>query len=67
LHHINPWITKRPNYSVKIKNGDKCNFCGVAANESNIETFNIDHLIPLFCGGKNIDVNLQKLCKKCHE
>ena len=30
------------------------------------ETFEIDHIVPLFRGGTNDEINLQALCKRDH-
>ena len=31
-----------------------------------VETYEIDHVKPLFKGGTNAESNLQALCKRCH-
>lgn len=40
-----------------------CSSCGVAHAVDEIE---IDHIIPLSCGGEDTLANLQLLCKECH-
>lgn len=46
---------------IKKRDDFKCVKCG---SEEKLE---VDHIVPLFKGGKNIDENLQTLCKKCHQ
>ena len=42
----------------------QCQSCG----QSNLETsLNIDHIIPLTCGGQNDISNLQTLCRACNQ
>lgn len=40
--------------------GDKCVVCGQT------EELSIDHIIPISKGGKNIQSNIQPLCKPCN-
>lgn len=39
----------------------KCACCGA------IKSLQIDHIIPIKCGGTSDDFNLQLLCKSCHQ
>lgn len=43
------------------RDGEKCLNCG---RSSDIQ---VDHIVPVFDGGKNDDDNLQVLCKTCHK
>jgi len=40
--------------------------CEECDRKMKITDMNIDHVIPLCCGGSNEPENLQVLCKKCH-
>jgi len=40
--------------------GNKCSFCG------STEFLELDHIIPIFDGGKNIKENAQTLCRGCN-
>ena len=43
-------------------NGSCCSMCNLKC-----DTFEIDHIIPLSCGGKNTNNNLQLLCINCYK
>jgi 5-methylcytosine-specific restriction endonuclease McrA len=38
--------------------------CLICKSKEKIE---IDHIVPLFAGGKNEEVNMQFLCRTCHK
>lgn len=52
--------------SLKIHVGERqkwlCNWC----RESLEDTFQVDHIRPLWHGGDNSPINLQALCPNCH-
>ena len=43
-----------------------CPNCVSCNKKLTLKSINIDHIIPLACGGTNEPENLQILCKKCH-
>jgi len=43
----------------------KCNICHIELDD--LRDIDIDHILPLAFGGKNIIDNLQPLCKNCHK
>jgi hypothetical protein len=45
---------------------DDCPNCVTCKKKVTLKSMNIDHVIPLACGGTNEPENLQILCKKCH-
>jgi 5-methylcytosine-specific restriction endonuclease McrA len=49
------------------KQDNKCNFCGITFDNSNILTrAERDHIIPLIMGGALTFDNIQALCKSCN-
>lgn len=74
LRHSRPYTAKRLAYlrlrmyanlftRFLKRNGyilDKCAYCG------NTENLQLDHIIPIIKGGKNIEENIQVLCRKCN-
>ena len=57
--NVNGFLSKR------VASGQdwKCQIC----NQKLDETYEIDHIIPLFKGGSNDRENLQALCPNCHK
>lgn len=45
---------------IRRRDGDKCVKC------NSKKLLEVDHIVPLFKGGRNDDDNLQTLCRKCH-
>ena len=56
--HISPIVKRR----VAARQRWRCAVC----KELLDETFEIDHIVPLFRGGTNDERNLQALCKRDH-
>ena len=56
--YISPLVKKR----VAARQRWRCAVC----KELLDETFEIDHIVPLFRGGTNDEINLQTLCKRDH-
>ena len=56
--YITPLVKKRG----KAEQKWRCALCKSLLNE----TYEIDHIEPLFKGGTNSESNLQALCKRCH-
>ena len=44
----------------------ECSNCVNCDKKLTLKQINIDHIMPLACGGDNSQDNLQILCKKCH-
>ena len=44
----------------------ECPCCVECKKKLTIKQVNIDHIVPLACGGDNSKENLQVMCKKCH-
>ena len=57
-----PYITPLSKKRVAAEQKWRCALCKSLLNE----TYEIDHIKPLFKGGKNSESNLQALCKRCH-
>ena len=57
-----PYITPLVKKRVAARQKWRCATC----NHMLDETFEIDHVTPLFRGGTNSEINLQALCKRCH-
>lgn len=55
-------ITEAKKKLVVSKQSWKCNHC----NELLDNTYEVDHIIPLYKGGDNTIDNLQGLCRNCH-
>lgn len=45
---------------------NKCNYCKIDVNFGDYSNADVDHKIPLFCGGGSFIDNLQILCVMCH-
>ena len=60
--------TKRPYISPLVKKRIAARTKWRCASCQNLldETYEIDHIKPLFKGGANSESNLQALCKRCH-
>lgn len=57
-------LTKLQTFKICFKSSYHCNLCRNILVPSNFE---IDHIIPLSCGGRNHYDNLQALCYNCHK
>ena len=57
-------LTKLQTFKVCFKSAYCCNLCKNILIPSDFE---IDHIIPLSCGGRNHYDNLQALCYSCHK
>ena len=57
-----PYITPLVKKRVAANQKWRCASCKRLLDE----TFELDHIKPLFRGGTNVERNLQALCKKCH-
>ena len=57
-----PFITPLVKKHVTAEQKWRCALCKSLLNE----TYEIDHIKPLFKGGTNSESNLQALCKRCH-
>ncbi len=60
LHKRN--ITSFQKRSIPASQKWRCNICV----ELLPLCFEIDHIIPIFMGGSNADINLEALCNNCH-
>ena len=56
-------FTKEQRDEYLLKFNKQCNLCKTDIKRK----FEIDHIIPVACGGTNDDDNLQVLCKPCHK
>ena len=56
-------LNKARRNELHLKFNKKCNCCN---KEVDIKEVHIDHIKPLYKGGKNDDENLQVLCVECH-
>ena len=56
--NITPFVKKR----VAARQKWRCASCKTLLDE----TYDLDHVKPLFKGGTNAEGNLQALCKRCH-
>ena len=56
--YISPLVKKR----VASRQKWRCASCKKLLDE----TYEIDHVKPLFIGGTNLESNLQAFCKRCH-
>ena len=56
--YISPLVKKR----VASRQRWRCASCKRLLDE----TYELDHIKPLFKGGTNLESNLQALCKRCH-
>ena len=45
---------------------NECKVCVDCKNSVTLKGCQLDHIVPLACGGDNSKENLQILCKKCH-
>ena len=57
-----PYITPLVKKRVAAKQKWRCASCKRLLDE----TYELDHIKPLFKGGTNLESNLQALCKRCH-
>ena len=57
-----PYITQLVKKRVAAKQKWRCASCRSLLDE----TYELDHIKPLFKGGTNSEGNLQALCKRCH-
>ena len=44
----------------------ECPTCAECKKKLTLKQINVDHIVPLACGGDNSRESLQVLCKKCH-
>ncbi len=59
---IRGYTLKKINDRIALRDLYTCRMCGVETME-----YEIDHIIPLHLGGKEIDDNRQLLCIPCHK
>ena len=55
--------------NLKIKYNNKCLACGISEKkllEKEKKSLDLDHIIPIVKGGKNIISNIQPLCHSCN-
>ena len=57
-----PYITPLVKKRVAARQNWRCASCKSLLDE----TYELDHVEPLFKGGSNEEFNLQALCKRCH-
>ena len=57
-----PYITPLVKKRVAANQKWRCASCKRLLDE----TYELDHIKPLFKGGTNLETNLQALCKRCH-
>ena len=57
-----PYITPLVKKRVAANQNWRCASCRSLLDE----TYEIDHIKPLFKGGTNVESNVQALCKRCH-
>ena len=57
-----PYITPLVKKRVAANQKWRCASCKSLLDE----TYELDHVKPLFKGGTNLETNLQALCKRCH-
>ncbi|TDF41925.1 HNH endonuclease [Alteromonadaceae bacterium M269] len=51
---------------VFTRDGEKCQYCGVALVFKDVNSWALDHVIPKSEGGSNDDSNLKLACKSCN-
>ena len=49
---------------VTLRDGNFCKSCGKSGDDIQLT---LDHIIPLYFGGKNVDSNYQLLCEPCNQ
>ena len=60
--HHNP-ISPTLRFAILSRDNFKCQYCGISGNNSELE---VDHKIPISCGGTNDLSNLKTSCFKCN-
>ncbi|MGE5595532.1 MAG: HNH endonuclease [Hyphomicrobiales bacterium] len=55
------WAWQRTRREVVERDGHRCVACGTTGVR-----FEVDHIVPLACGGSNEPQNLRTLCVTCH-
>ena len=55
------YLNKKARSKIAEKTNNKCGYCGV-----DLESFQIDHIIPYRSGGECEDINLMAACPSCN-
>lgn len=61
-------VVRSPRLRIWLRDGPNCAACGelIDITPGTARPFELDHTIPLWAGGKDIDSNRQCLCPLCH-
>ena len=60
------WLRPEKRIAIHIRDGWKCVYCGMCLKEVAKGVRQIDHLIPVACGGDNSAANLVSACAWCN-
>lgn len=56
-------VSKRVRFEVLKRDGFKCRYCGVSSREAVLQ---VDHVVPVSCGGDDTYMNLAAACTRCN-
>ncbi|KKM17464.1 hypothetical protein LCGC14_1675530 [marine sediment metagenome] len=56
-------VSKTLRYAVMERDGFTCQYCGVSALAAELQ---VDHVMPVSCGGQDTPENLLTACKECN-